>query len=90
MTLAEDAVIVQYKEQGFVRVVIRDDEPNFSYPLHFHNYPLALQVLHGSLTIVVNNHPTLVEAGGHAMIQANAMHSVTIGPAGCRYIHAEK
>jgi quercetin dioxygenase-like cupin family protein len=90
LTLAEAPIIKHYQGQGFSRVVIRDDEPNFSYPIHFHNYTLALQVIEGSLTIVMNNTPTTVEAGDHVMIPANAMHSVVIGPAGCRYIHAEK
>lgn len=90
MTLAEDAVIAQYRDQGFHRVVVRRDEPNFFYPLHYHAYNLAFQVMEGEMTVTMNHQPTKLQAGDHALVPANALHTTKIGPAGCVYIHAEK
>ncbi len=90
MSLAEDKVIADYKEHGFRRVVIRRDEPNFVYPQHYHAYALAYQVLEGGMLVSMNHKPTILKPGDHALVPANAFHSVTIGPKGCDYIHAEK
>ncbi len=90
MTLAEDAIIAHYKDHGFRRVVVRRDEPNFSYPIHYHAYNLAFQVMEGEMTVTINHHPTKLGPGDHAMVPANALHTTTIGSAGCVYIHAEK
>lgn len=90
MTLAEDAVIAGYQQHSFQRVVVRRDEPNFSYPIHYHAYDLVLQVMEGELTVVVNHRPTTCAAGQHLFIAAESMHEVQIGPKGCTYIHAER
>lgn len=90
MSHAEDAIIHDYLEHGFQRVVVRRDEPNFLYPIHFHAYDLALQVIEGSVEIVINHHRTTLEAGQHALVPAHAFHTVEIGPKGCVFIHAEK
>lgn len=90
MTLAEQRVAEEYREQGFQRVVVRHDEPNFAYPVHYHAYTLVLQVMEGELTVTMNHHETHLSAGQHAVIPAQALHRVTIGQNGCTYIHAEK
>ena len=90
MTLAEDSVIAKYKEQGFRRVVVRRDEPNFSYPNHYHAYNLAFQVLEGSMEVTINHQQTAAQAGDYMLIPAGQLHSVHIGQQGCIYIHAEK
>lgn len=90
MSLAEDAVIAEYQHHGFQRVVVRRDEPNFSYPIHYHAYNLVLQVMEGELTVIVNHRPTTCAAGQHVYIAAECMHEVQIGSKGCTYIHAER
>lgn len=90
MTLAEDAVIREYLDHGFRRVVVRRDEPNFNYPIHFHAYDLAFQVMGGEMTVVMNHKRTVLQPGDHALVPTNALHSVHIGPQGCVFIHAEK
>ena len=90
MTLAEDAVIREYLDHGFRRVVVRRDEPNFNYPIHFHAYDLAFQVMEGEMTVVMNHKHTTLHPGDHALVPTNALHSVHIGPQGCAFIHAEK
>lgn len=90
MTLAEDAVLQEYQENGFHRVVVRRDEPNISYPLHYHEYDLAVQVMEGWLTMSVNHHRTKLEPGQRALIPTHAFHTVEIGSQGCVFIHAEK
>jgi len=90
MTLAEDSVIKHYLDHGFRRAVVRRDEPNFQYPIHFHNYTLVFQVMEGEMTVVMNHRKTILRSGCHALIPANAYHRVNIGSAGCVYIHAEK
>lgn len=90
MTLAEDAIIAHYRDQGFQRVVVRRDEPHFAYPIHFHAYTLAFQIMEGEMTVKMNHQQTTLTAGQHALIPANALHTVTIGSSGCVYIHAEK
>ncbi len=90
MTLAEDTVIKHYLEHGFRRAVVRRDEPNFSYPTHYHAYNLVLQVMEGMMDVYVNNKHTFARSGDHIHIHAGQYHSVHIGPEGCRYIHAEQ
>lgn len=90
MTLAEDAVIREYLDHGFRRAVVRRDEPNFNYPIHFHAYDLAFQVIEGEMTVVMNHKRTTLHAGDHALVPTNALHSVRIGSSGCVFIHAEK
>lgn len=90
MTFAEDAVITEYKQHGFYRVVVRRDEPNFFYSIHFHNYTLVFQVISGQMTVKMNHKQTVLNPGDHALVPANALHSVQIGSEGCVYIHAEK
>lgn len=90
MALAEDRIIQHYHDHGFRRVVVRRDEANVHYPDHYHAYGLAFQVMSGSMTVTMNHQNTVLQAGDHGMVPANALHSVTIGPAGCVFIHAEK
>ena len=90
MTLAEDAVIKDYLDHGFRRAVVRRDEPNFNYPIHFHAYDLAFQVIEGDMAVVMNHKRTVLHPGDHALIPPTALHSVHIGPQGCVFIHAEK
>lgn len=90
MTLAEDSVITKYKDQGFRRVVVRRDEPNFSYPIHHHAYDLVLQVVEGAMDVTINHRHTFARPGDHLHIHAGKFHKVHIGPEGCVYIHSEK
>ncbi len=90
MTLAEDSIIAEYTNHGFRRVVVRRDEPNFVYPVHYHAYNLAFQVLTGSMYVTTNHQRTVANPGDHLHIPAGQLHTVQIGPAGCVYIHAEK
>lgn len=90
MIPAEQRVADEYLGHGFHRVVVRHDEANFAYPIHFHNYTLVLHVVEGELTIELNHHHTTLHAGEQGMVPANALHAVRIGHDGCTYIHAEK
>ncbi len=90
MTPAEQHVADEYLAHGFQRVVVRDDEPGFAYPVHYHNYTLVLHVITGELSVTVNHRHTTAQAGQQVSIPANAMHSVLIGANGCRYLHAEQ
>ena len=90
MTLAEDRVIKEYLDHGFRRVVVRRDEPNFFYPLHFHAYNLVFQVMEGMMDVKVNHKHFFARPGDHIHVNAGQYHAVQIGPEGCVYIHAEK
>ena len=90
MTPAEDKIINDYLLQGFHRVVVRRDEPNFLYPNHYHAYTLVLQVMTGMLDVFINHKHTFVRPGDHVQILSGQFHTVHIGPEGCSYIHAEK
>lgn len=90
MTLAEDRIIQHYLDHGFRRAVVRHDEPYFAYPEHYHAYTLVFQVMSGEMAILMNHQPTHLHPGEHALVPANALHSVVMGSQGCVYIHAEK
>lgn len=90
MTLAEDRVIQHYRDHGFRRAVVRRDEAGFVYPIHFHAYNLAFQVLEGSMHVTTNHRRIEAVAGDHLHIPAGQLHTVHIGSRGCVYIHAEK
>lgn len=88
--VSEKTTAQHFLERGYQRVVVQQDVAGFVYPIHYHPFNLAIQVLNGSMHITTNNRRMIAQAGDHIQIPANQLHAIHVGPDGCMYIHAEK
>ena len=76
--------------EGFGNIFVWRDGPNGSYPDHTHSKTTAHIILEGEMTIVSGGTTQTVKAGGRFDVPANAVHSATMGPKGCKYMVGEK
>jgi len=81
----------QLREDGFRHVYTWQDSAHASYPDHTHAMDTAHVILDGEMTLTCGGTTRTYAAGERPPdIPAGTVHSARMGPAGCRYLIAEK
>lgn len=77
------------RQEGFREVYVWDDKPDHEYPNHEHATTTAHVVIRGRMFMEIGEETKELRAGSRFDIPAHAVHSVRIGPEGCRYVVGE-
>lgn len=85
----EQSIAHQLSREGFPDVYVWDEEPDFVYGSHAHDYETALVLVRGTILLIVNGVERNYAVGERADIPAGVMHSAVVGPTGCRYVVGE-
>ena len=88
--MQEDELIAQLQREGFSRSYVWEDGPNARYPNHTHRKETAHIILSGEMTLTMDGVSTTYRGGDRCDVPANAVHSATMGPRGCRYLIGER
>jgi quercetin dioxygenase-like cupin family protein len=80
----------QLRADGFTEVYVWQDQANAHYPDHTHASLTTHIILEGEMTLTVNGKTQTYRAGDRCDVAAGAVHSASMGPAGCRYLIGEK
>jgi quercetin dioxygenase-like cupin family protein len=78
------------REEGFSNIFTWADGPNAFYPDHTHPGATAHIILEGEMTLASEGQTRTYKSGERCDVPALAMHSASMGPAGCKYIVGEK
>ncbi|MEY4731329.1 MAG: hypothetical protein RL681_275 [Candidatus Parcubacteria bacterium] len=85
----EQEVIEGLENEGFGEVITHDDFSETTYSDRTHEKKSVHVIVRGSMTLVVQGKTTELGIGDRLDVPAGAVHSITIGPEGCRYVFAE-
>lgn len=85
-----EKIVREYTEQGYDRVIIKQDEPQFRYESHYHPREVVLHVVEGALDVQFDQKTHRVNPGQHIKIDADRYHVTCMSNKGCRYVHAER
>ena len=79
------------RHEGFTHVYVWTDAADASYPDHTHRVETAHIVLEGEMTLTCGGTTRTYTAGERPPdVPAGAVHSVRMGPRGCRYVIGER
>jgi quercetin dioxygenase-like cupin family protein len=76
--------------EGYVHLYVWEDGPDVFYPEHTHRAESAHIILSGEMSMMMNGETKTFRAGERCNLPAGIMHSAKTGPAGCRYLIAER
>lgn len=77
-------------DEGYNNVYIIKDGPDGIYSDHKHPRQTAHVVLEGEMTVTTDGQSKIYKVGDRFDVPELVVHSAKMGPAGCRYIVAEK
>jgi mannose-6-phosphate isomerase-like protein (cupin superfamily) len=81
----------QLRQEGFGHVYIWQDGPHTFYADHTHPVDTAHIILDGEMTLTCGGSTKTYTPGQRPPdVPAGAIHSVRVGPSGCRYLIGEK
>ena len=80
----------QLHSEGFLHTYVWQDGPSARYSDHTHAVETAHIILEGEMTLTMGGRSTTYRAGQRCDVPAGAVHSASMGPAGCRYVIGEK
>jgi quercetin dioxygenase-like cupin family protein len=69
-------------------VVEWSNAPGYTYATHSHPYTKVLCCLEGSIVFHLDDHDVALSAGDRTIVEPEAAHSATVGPAGVRCAEA--
>jgi quercetin dioxygenase-like cupin family protein len=90
--MAEDETTLklQLHNEGFLNTYVWQDSPDAFYADHTHAAETAHIILDGQMTLTQGGATRTFHAGERCDVPAGAVHSVKMGPRGCRYLIGEK
>jgi len=88
--MTADEWIERLHVEGFRNVYDWHDPPDAEYPDHSHLCLTAHIILEGEMSVTLAGKTRTYRAGERFDVPAEAVHSARMGPAGCRYLVAEK
>lgn len=86
----EKQLTEQLRKEGFAHTYVWEDGPNAHYSDHAHSVETAHLILKGEMTLSTGGRTTTYRAGERCDVPAGAVHSVRMGPQGCRYLVGER
>lgn len=78
------------RAEGFTHTYVWEDGPRAHYADHTHAQDSAHVVLAGQMTLQMGGKSSTYYVGDRVDVPAGAVHSATMGPAGCRYLIGER
>lgn len=82
----EQSLTRKLRDEGFTHTYVWQDPPKGHYPDHTHPDETAHIVLSGELTLTMAGKTQTYRAGDRCDVPSGAIHSVLMGPTGCRYV----
>jgi mannose-6-phosphate isomerase-like protein (cupin superfamily) len=86
----EQTLAKRLRDEGFRHTYVWEDAPNTHYSEHAHAGETAHIVLRGHMTVTMDGVSEIHRAGQRCDVPAGALHSVRMGPKGCRYLIGER
>jgi mannose-6-phosphate isomerase-like protein (cupin superfamily) len=83
--LAEQLIL-----EGYFHLYVCEDGPNLEYGEHTHRAESTHIILNGEMSMTMNGETKTYRKGDRCDLPAGIMHSAKTGPAGCRYLIAER
>lgn len=80
----------QLQSEGFGHTFVWRDRTHAFYPDHAHQTETAHVILEGEMTLTMGGDAHTYRSGERCDVPAGSVHSVRMGPAGCRYLIGEK
>jgi mannose-6-phosphate isomerase-like protein (cupin superfamily) len=88
--MQENEILAQLQREGFSHTHVWEDGPNAHYLDHTHPTETAHIILSGEMTLTMGGVSKIYRAGDRCDVPANTVHSVVMGPHGCRYLIGER